>query len=86
MFKWFRSFKALVENQIGKKIKILRTDKGIKYESNEFDDCCGEAGTKRETTTAYTLEQNGVAERKKRTIIEVSHAMLHDHVKIPETT
>ena len=64
MFKWFRSFKALVENQIGKMIKILRTGNGTEYESNEFNDCCREAGIKRETITAYTPEQNGVVERK----------------------
>ena len=78
MFKWFCSFKALVENQIGKKIKILRTDNGTQYESNEFKDHCREAGINRETTTAYTLEQNGVAERMNRTIIEATPAMLHD--------
>ena len=64
MFKWFHSFKALVENQTGKKIKILRTDNGTEYESNEFNDYCREVGIKRETTTAYTPEQNGVVERK----------------------
>ena len=37
-----------------------------------------EAGIKRETTTPYTPEQNGVAERKNRTIVEVVRAMLHD--------
>jgi len=36
VFKWFRSFKALVENQTRKKIKILRTDNGPEYESNEL--------------------------------------------------
>ena len=64
VFKWFCSFKALVENQTGKKIKILRTDNGIEYESNEFNDYCREVDIKRETTTTYTLEKNGVAERK----------------------
>ena len=55
-FMWFRTFKALVENMTGKKIKILRTDNGTEYESNEFKDFCREAGIKRETTTSYTLE------------------------------
>ena len=50
-FKWFCTFKALVENQTGKKIKILRTNNGTEYESNEFHDFCKEAGIKRETTT-----------------------------------
>ena len=77
-FKWFFTFKALVENQKGKKIKFLRTDNGTKYESNEFNDYCREAGIKRETTTVYTPEQNGVAERKSRTILEVARAMLYD--------
>eukprot|EP00253_Pinus_taeda_P004562 PITA_04562 len=77
-FMWFRTFKALVENMTGKKIKILRTDNGTEYESNEFKDFCREAGIKRETTTTYTPEQNGVAERKNRTIVEATRAMLCD--------
>ena len=59
---WFRTFKALVENLTGKKIKILRTDNGIEYETNEFKKFCREAGIKRETTTAYTPEHNGISE------------------------
>eukprot|EP00253_Pinus_taeda_P029346 PITA_29346 len=55
VFSWFRHFKALIENQTEKKIKILRTDNGTKYESNEFHDFCKEAGIKRETTIPYTL-------------------------------
>ena len=61
VFSWFRSFKALVKNQTGKKIKILRADNGTEYESNEFNNYCREVGIKRKTTTAYTPEQNGVA-------------------------
>ena len=38
VLKCFRSFKALVENQTGKKIKILSTDNGTEYETNEFND------------------------------------------------
>ena len=78
VFTWFRHFKALIENQTKKKIKILRTDNKTEYESNEFHGFCKEAGIKRETTTPYTLEQNGVAERKNRTIVEAVCAMLHD--------
>eukprot|EP00253_Pinus_taeda_P015205 PITA_15205 len=75
VFKWFRSFKALVKNQIGKKIKILRTDNETKYESNDY---CREAGIKWETTTTYTPKKNGVSKSKNHTIIEVAHAILHD--------
>ena len=68
---------ALIE-KTEKKIKILRTDNGTEYESDEFHDFRKEVGIKRETTTPYTLEQNGVVERKNRTIVEVVCAMLHD--------
>ena len=78
MFKWFHSFKALVENQIGKKIKILRTDNGTEYESNEFNDFCRDIGIKKEIIVPYTPEQNGVVERKNQTIMEATCAMLHD--------
>ena len=77
-FMWFRTFKALVENSTGKKIKILMTNNGIGYEMNKFKNFCREAGIKRETTTVYTPEQNGVAQRKNRTIVEVVRAMLCD--------
>ena len=53
-FMRFRTFKALVENSTGKKIKILRIDNGTEYETNEFKKFCREAGIKRETTTVYT--------------------------------
>jgi len=68
----------LIENQSEKKIKILRTDNGTEYESNEFQDYYREAGMKRETTKSYTPEQNGVAKRKNRSIILAVCAMLHD--------
>ena len=77
MFPWFRHFKALIENQSEKKIKMLRIDNGTEYESNEFHDYCRETDIKREITTPYTPEQNGVAERKNRTIVKVVRAMLH---------
>lgn len=78
VFTRFCSFKAMVKNQTEKKIKLLRTDNGTKYESNEFNDYCREVGIKRETTTAYTPEQNGIVERKNCSIMEATHAMLHD--------
>ena len=61
-----------------KKIRALRIDNGIEYESNEFNDFCREAGIKRETTTTYTPEKNGVAERNNKTIVEAAHSILCD--------
>ena len=74
----FKEFKALVENQTRKKIKIFRSDNGGEYISKEFIDFCKKESIKKETIVPYTLEQNGVVERKNRSTVEVARAMLHD--------
>ena len=78
MFERFKEYKALVENLSEKKIKILRSDNGGDFASNEFNEYCKEAGIKRELTIPYNPQQNGVAERKNRSIMEVVKAMIHD--------
>jgi transposase InsO family protein len=78
VFSRFQEFKALVENQTRKKIKVLRSDNGGEYTSKEFEGFCKEAGIKRELIVPYNPQQNGVAERKNRSIIGVAKAMIHD--------
>ncbi|RVW64469.1 Retrovirus-related Pol polyprotein from transposon RE2 [Vitis vinifera] len=70
-FSAFKSFKARVEKETGRSIKILRTDRGGEYCSNEFEHFCDDQGIQRELTAAYTLQQNGVSERKNRTILNM---------------
>jgi transposase InsO family protein len=53
VFSKFQEFEALVENLSRRKIKILRSDNGGEYTSNEFKDFCKEIGIKRELTTPY---------------------------------
>jgi transposase InsO family protein len=78
VFDRFREFKALVENATGKKIKVLRSDNGGEYIDKDFTDFCAKEGIKREWTTPYNPQQNGVAERKNRTIVGAAKAMLYD--------
>jgi transposase InsO family protein len=78
IFSQFQEFKALMENQIGKKIRVLRSYNGGEYTSNNFNDFCREAGIKRELTVPYNPHQNEVAERKNRSIIGVAKAMIRD--------
>ena len=78
MFGKFKEFKALIENHSEKRIKTLRSDHGAEYTSTEFEAFCKEAGIKRELTTPYNPQQNGVAERKNRTIMEVVKTIIHD--------
>jgi transposase InsO family protein len=61
----FKEFKVLVENLFENKIKILRSDNGVEFTSDEFKAFCKEVRIKRELSTPYNPQRNGVAERKK---------------------
>ncbi|KAG7536804.1 Ribonuclease H-like superfamily [Arabidopsis suecica] len=74
----FKLFKAFVEKQTGMFIKCLRTDRGGEYNSGEFKEFCDKNGIKRQLTTAYTPQQNGVAERKNRTIMNMVRTVLRE--------
>jgi transposase InsO family protein len=74
----FKEFKALVQNLSERKIKILRSDNGGEYTSNEFGNFCRYVGIKRELTTPYNPQQNGVVEIKNKTIMEAVNTMIHD--------
>ncbi|GJR76718.1 gag-pol polyprotein [Tanacetum coccineum] len=76
VFEVFKVYKARVELDSGKKIKCLRTDNGGEYTGDEFDTFCRQEGIKRQFTTAYTPQQNGVAERMNKTLLERARAML----------
>ena len=64
MFSKFKEFKALIKNHTEKKIKTIQSDNGGEFTLNEFKELCKEAGIKRELSTPYNPQQNGVAERK----------------------
>lgn len=68
----------MVENQTGRRIKILRTDNGREYVNKEFERYMKKSGIKHQFTITYTPQQNGVAERENRTIIEKAKNMLFE--------
>ena len=78
VFGKFKEFKALIEILSKKGIKTMRTDNGGEYTSKEFEAFCKEAGIKRELTTSYNPQHNGVVERKNRTIMEAVKTIIHD--------
>jgi hypothetical protein len=71
-FATFKKWKAEEENQTGRKLKCLRIDNGTEYKDGEFLKFCEEHGIKRYFTIRKTPQQNGVAERLNRTIIETT--------------
>ena len=78
VFERFLEWKALVENVSGKKLKRLRTDNGGEYTSKRFEGYLKSCGIQHEKTIPKTPEQNGVAERLNRTLVESVRSMLLD--------
>ncbi|KAG8490261.1 hypothetical protein CXB51_016079 [Gossypium anomalum] len=66
----------MIEKQTGKQIKYLRTDNGLEFCSDEFNRLCKSERIVRHLTVRHTPQQNGVAERMNRTIIEKVRCML----------
>ncbi|GKA42436.1 putative ribonuclease H-like domain-containing protein [Tanacetum coccineum] len=73
-----KNFITGIENQLNHKVKIIRCDNGTEFKNYEMNQFCGIKGIKREFSNARTPQQNGVAERKNRTLIEAARTMLAD--------
>lgn len=83
-FKKFQEWKALVEKSSGYTMKILRSDNGGEYVSTDFDNFMESEGVVHQTTIPGTPQQNGVAERLNRTLVESVRSMLVQ-AKLPQT-
>ena len=73
----FQEFKAQAKNEMGERIKIIRSDGGGEYVSKAFKIFLKQQGIRHQITAPYTPQQNGVAERFNRTVIEMARTMLH---------
>ncbi|GJY44459.1 putative ribonuclease H-like domain-containing protein [Tanacetum coccineum] len=83
-FRILSNFITEIENLKDLKVKIIRCDNGGEFRNKDMDDFCSRKGIKREFSNARTPQQNGVAERRNRTLIEVARTMLAD-AKLPVT-
>ena len=76
VFEKFLEWKSMAERSTGKKLQILRTDNGGEFTSKEFQAYLKTEGVRHELTVPKNPEQNGVAERMNRTLVEATRAML----------
>nr|GEZ35384.1 putative ribonuclease H-like domain-containing protein [Tanacetum cinerariifolium] len=76
--KVLKSFITTIENQINKKVKVIRCDNGTEFKNRDLDEFCGMKWIKREYSNARTLQQNRVTDRKNRTLIKAARTMLVD--------
>nr|GEY54335.1 putative ribonuclease H-like domain-containing protein [Tanacetum cinerariifolium] len=67
-----KKFISEIENLNDYKVKIIRCDNGGEFRNKEMNDFCSQKGIKREFSNARTSQQNGVAERRNRTLIEAA--------------
>ena len=72
----------LIKNQTNNRVKALRTDNGIEFKNSILDHFCAEKGIMRQYSSAHTPQQNGVAERRNRTLKDTARTMLCDS-KLP---
>ena len=78
----FKRFSSRASTNFGIKIKHIRSDNGTEFKNTCLDDYLDELGITHELSAPYTPQQNGVVERKNRTLVEMARTML-DEYKIP---
>ncbi|KAJ9560577.1 hypothetical protein OSB04_005737 [Centaurea solstitialis] len=75
-FEKFRVYQNEVQNQLDRKIKFLRSDRGGEYLSQEFGNHLIECGIVSQLTPPYTPQMNGVSERRNRTLLDMVRSMM----------
>ena len=76
VFEQLKIWKALVENQNGNKIKVLRDDNGKEYMNKNLQKICEEGGIQMQHSTPYTSWKNGVENIKNRSLIDMETCMI----------
>nr|GEY26162.1 hypothetical protein [Tanacetum cinerariifolium] len=73
-----KTFITGLENQLSLRVKVIRSDNGTEFKNYDLNQFYGLKGIKREFSVPRTPQQNGIAERKNRTLIEAARTMLVD--------
>ena len=79
----FQDFHKLVTTQFSSKIHILRSDNGTEYMSNKMSHYLSTQGILHQTSCVGTPQQNGIAERKNRDLLEKTRALMF-HMNVPK--
>jgi transposase InsO family protein len=74
-----KKFLKRAQNKFDSKVKKIRSDNDIEFKNTQEEDFLDEEGIKHEFLAPYTPQQNGVAERKNRTVIDMARTMLDEY-------
>lgn len=75
-FNKFKEYKILIENQVGRNVKRLKTNNGLEYLSTKFNELCNKEGIIRHNIVRKNPQQNGLVENMNRIILERVRCML----------
>jgi transposase InsO family protein len=78
-----KRFLRQAQNEFGLRIKKIRSDNGTEFKNSQIEGFLEEEGIKHEFSSPYTPQQNGVVERKNRTLLDMERTM-HDEYKTPD--
>nr|GEX09994.1 hypothetical protein [Tanacetum cinerariifolium] len=73
-----KTFITGLENQLSLKVKVIRSDNRTDFKNSDLNQFYGLKGIKRELSVPRTPQQNGITERKNKTLIEAARTMLAD--------
>jgi transposase InsO family protein len=72
----FAVFKAEAKNYLGYRVKCVRFDRGGEFLAVAFKQICEKAGIRRQLTAPHSPQQNGLVERRNRTVMEMARSIL----------
>ena len=75
----FKTFVKQAQNEFESSVVKVRSDNRTKFRNTQVEEFCNDIGIKHEFSSTYTPQQNGVVERKNRTLITLARAMLDDY-------
>ena len=75
----FKTFARRAQREYNSPIVKIRSDNGTEFKNMKIEEWCDEEGIKHEFSATYTPQQNGVVERKNKTLITLARAMLDDY-------
>jgi transposase InsO family protein len=74
-----KKFLRRAQNEIGLRIVKIRSDNGTEFKNSQIEGFLEEEGIKNEFSSPYTPQQNGVVERKNRTLLDMTRTMLDEY-------
>ena len=78
-FEFVRDLILRLKNELPQAMRAIRSDNGTEFKNARFDAFCSDQGLEHQYSSPYTPQQNGVVQRKNRTLVEMARTMLDEH-------